>query len=962
MIISSIDLFSLKRKVLNRYLYLFFFLFTIPSFLNAQDLSLEWIKTLNGGSSQSILDENIQAILTDQEGNLIITGFFTDTMDLDPGVDTLSFISTNYSREQFIMKMDSAGSLIWVKTLIGNSAENIFEMDIDSAGNIYCTGLFWQTVDFDPGLGVENRTAMSGERDIFILKLDENGEFVWVKTIGGPEIDSGADLFIDDDENIYLLGYYSDSVDFDPGDNISMLYTPNGYSNYLLKLDAQGDFVWAKNVIDESAGIAYFSYITFDSEWNIYLGGISSGSVDFDPGIDEDILIANATDICIMKLDSSGNYLWAKVFGGSFADECNDIICDNNDDVIITGEYRGYSDFDPGPDTYNLPANGNSYEVFVAKLSSDGELIWASPIYGYLSEFCKSVALDQYNNIYITGSFHFTTDFDPSDEENEITSNSNSFDFFIVKLSELGQLIWVETYGDVDEELAYYIHVKNDDIYVTGLYSEPFTIGSDDSSLVETLGVYDIFIAKFQQCTELDVTPVPLVADLEELTFSCVIEELEVPQALNSCGDPIFATTDTQFPIEEVGDTTITWTYTNSFGSSVIQEQIIAILNDTIAPVPTIMILSEIVAECSLESISFPSATDNCSSVNVSHNGIFPIDSIGSTEIIWTYSDENGNESSQVQIVTIVDTEVPVADASSLVDLTAECSFNEELIVPTATDACSGVIVGVSDAVLPITEIGSTIITWTFEDANGNNSTQEQTIIVEDTEAPILDQETLADLSSECSIETPIIPTAYDICSDQSISATSDVSFPIVTAGITTIIWTFDDGFGNITTQNQIATITPIDNTIEWSQNLISAVAGGYSYQWIDCDNGNQEITDEINQDFLADVNGNYAVIISNDECSVTSECVQIVYNSISETVTSEIRIYPNPSSDFIFIENPLKETLELEIMDITGAVLKRITIHERTNKISLFGLSSGNYIIKIKQRDSVTNIKLIKR
>ncbi len=946
------------NHIMKKHVTVFLFLILNSFLLTSQDLSLSWVNTYNGGHSQGVADENILDLITDANGNLIIVGFYTDTMDLDPGIDTLTYISYNEARELFIMKMDSLGSLIWVKTVVGNSAETVYSLDLDSSGNIYMAGYYWGTVDFDPGSGVESKIAAGNSGDSFILKLDENGMFVWVKVNGSLGNDGCTDLFIDNNEYIYALGSYKDSIDMDPGDNISMLVSPNVYNNYLLKLDLDGNYIWAKNITE--GGSPPFAKMSHDSNGNIYFGGKSYGTIDFDSDSNEEIVVSDNSDICVLKVDSSGNFLWVRVMGGSHSDRCRDIVCDNNDNVIITGDYRGNSDLDPGPGVLTLPGIQNGYEVFVAKLDSTGDLLWASPIYGPSSEFCYSVDVDENNNVYTTGAFHSTTDFDPSSGVYNITASY--FDWFILKLSESGQLIWVETFGDEEYESGGYIHVDNDNIYVTGGYDDPFTIYNNDSSFAEVQGIVDIFLAKFKQCSATDVAPVPLISNLAELTFSCSLEELSPPQALNSCGDPIIGTTNAVFPISSIGTTVIEWTYSNSFGTSIIQEQNIIILIDDVAPLPTLTNLSDIIAQCSVEELTYPSAIDNCSSVSVSHDVMLPIVLQGSTTITWTYTDESGNISSQTQTVTIDDTEAPVPNLNDLNDIVSECSLDETPVAPTAIDNCSGdIISGTTDAIFPITTLGSTNITWTYIDANGNESTQIQVIIIEDSQLPVPEQEILIDLLSECSIEMPISPTAFDSCSGQTIVGISDVTFPITTIGITTIIWSFDDGNGNIASQTQNATISPIDNSYETSQNVISANAEGYTYQWIDCNNGNQAIEGENDQSYTANTNGSFAVIISNEDCSVSSDCVEIIFNSIDELALSGLSIYPNPASDFIFIESKIDGIIDLEILDLKGKIIDQIQIQGKQNEISISELATGNYILKATHNNSVKHIKFVK-
>ena len=108
-----------------------------------------------------------------------------------------------------------------------------------------------------------------------------------------------------------------------------------------------------------------------------------------------------------------------------------------------------------------------------------------------------------------------------------------------------------------------------------------------------------------------------------------------------------------------------------------------------------------------------------------------PITQAGTTVVTWTYADAAGNESTQTQNVVIEDVSHPIPDQANLSDVEAECEVNE-LTPPTATDNCSGTISGTHDATLPLTNQGTTVVTWTYTDAAGNTSTQTQNVVIND--------------------------------------------------------------------------------------------------------------------------------------------------------------------------------------------------------------------------------------
>ncbi len=123
----------------------------------------------------------------------------------------------------------------------------------------------------------------------------------------------------------------------------------------------------------------------------------------------------------------------------------------------------------------------------------------------------------------------------------------------------------------------------------------------------------------------------------------------------------------------------------------------------------------------------------------------------------------------------------PVPDSPTLADVTAECSVTS-LTAPTATDNCSGTVTVTNDASLPITAQGTTIVTWTYDDGNGNTVDQTQDVVIDDITDPVPDSPTLADVTAECSVTSLTAPTATDNCSG-TVTVTNDASLPITSSG-----------------------------------------------------------------------------------------------------------------------------------------------------------------------------------
>src|SRR5690606_40019904 len=169
----------------------------------------------------------------------------------------------------------------------------------------------------------------------------------------------------------------------------------------------------------------------------------------------------------------------------------------------------------------------------------------------------------------------------------------------------------------------------------------------------------------------------------------------------------------------------------------------------------------------------------------------FPITSQGTTVITWTYEDENGNTSTQTQNVIIEDTTAPVPTEGTLPNITAQCEVSQsDVATPTATDNCGGTVTVTHDATFPIISQGTTVITWTYEDENGNTSTQTQNVIIEDTTAPVPTEGTLPNITAQCEVSQSDVATPTATAnSGRNVTVSNNVTFPITCQGTTVITW-----------------------------------------------------------------------------------------------------------------------------------------------------------------------------
>ena len=389
----------------------------------------------------------------------------------------------------------------WVNKLDGSSSNSAVAVSNDNSGNVYTTGWFNGTVDFDPGVAVFNLTSYGGN-DIYITKYDPNGNFIWAIQMGGTGNEDAKAIAIDNAGNVYITGGFYNMVDFDPG--VSTLnMTPVGSGDvFVCKYDSSGNIMWAKQLGGSSLekGIS----IDTDAGGNVIIGGEFNATCDFDPGVGiSNMTSFGGSDIFIAKLDGSGNFIWSKQIGGTINDFNGFINIDNLDNVLVTGDFYNTTDLDPSGAIYNITSLGSS-DVFIAKLNSAGVFVWGKQIGGAQIDAVRDITTDANNDIYLTGFFSGTSDFDPGMATSNLTSQWG-YDQYVLKLDDLGSLSWVSQLGNMNnaEISGYAIDVDaSGNVYTTGQFSGTVDLDPGVGSVTYTstsanmMGGGDLFVSK----------------------------------------------------------------------------------------------------------------------------------------------------------------------------------------------------------------------------------------------------------------------------------------------------------------------------------------------------------------------------------------------------------------------------------------------------------------------------------
>jgi hypothetical protein len=438
-----------------------------------------------------------RAVTTDAAGYVYVTGSFQGTAVFGSGATAVQLRSTG-SDDVFVAKYTPTGALVWARSMGGAGSDQGLGIAVDAQGNVYTTGSFTGTADFDPSGGVFGLTSAGGA-DIFVSKLDAAGNFVWADALGGTGTDQASAIAVDAAGNVYLTGSFEGTADFDPSAGTFNLTSAGGSDVFVTRLDGAGNLVWADALggpaADQANGIAV------DAAGNVYTTGSFQGTADFDPSAAGTFNLTSAgdSDAFVSKLDASGNFVWADALGGAGTDQGNAIALDAQGNVYTTGSFQGTADFDPSAGTFNLTSAGGA-DAFVSKLNGAGNFIWARSMGGPGTDQGLGIAVDPQGNVYTTGSFEGTANFNPSAAAFNLTSAGGS-DAFVSKLDGTGRFAWARALGGPNADQASAVAVDaQGNAYTTGSFTGTADFDPSPAAFnLTSAGGSDIFVSKLQQ-------------------------------------------------------------------------------------------------------------------------------------------------------------------------------------------------------------------------------------------------------------------------------------------------------------------------------------------------------------------------------------------------------------------------------------------------------------------------------
>ncbi|MFH1677094.1 MAG: PKD domain-containing protein [bacterium] len=404
------------------------------------------------------LSDRTYSVGVDSTGNAYVTGSLRCDLDFDPGPNEVigyTWPCVYCLQDGYICKYDTNGNLIWVRTMGGDGGTAPFEIAIDKSDNIYVVGANNGDVAFegDPS-GKEYEAAGAGMFACFLCVYDTDGNFKMARMWGGMGHDQAIGVDADSLGNIYIGGYFTGPADLDPGPDEHIFESLSGPDIFLLKLNQNGEYIWAKtwggDISKPDPDDILFGIAVADND-QIYATGTITGDADFDPGPGEFILSSDTNgNAFLTSFTTGGDFLWASVWGAEEKDIGYSVTTDEYGSAYVSGTFQKTVDFDPGPgeDIITAPNNGIAY---LTKYDSLGNYQWVRTWGGGMGDTGLTASYGGNSDLYIAGFFGNgyppePEDFDPGPGVWELTSNCAS-DVFVTSFDLSGNFRWAASWG-----------------------------------------------------------------------------------------------------------------------------------------------------------------------------------------------------------------------------------------------------------------------------------------------------------------------------------------------------------------------------------------------------------------------------------------------------------------------------------------------------------------------------------
>lgn len=763
---------------------------------------------------------------------------------------------------------------------------------------------------------------------LMVIALTQQGwsqpAFDWVKNIGGTGTDVGTEITSDSDGNVIVCGRFETTIDADPGAGTTSLVSAGSFDMVVIKFDPTGQFIWAKKV--GGTGFDEFTNVECDASGNVILVGYFEGTVDLDPnaGVNS-VTTQGSSDLYVLKLSPEGETLWMHEINGAAGESSGGLSVTGSGNIFVSGGFLGTTNFSS---TVSLTSAGEN-DAYVMKLNPDGTLSWVKQIGS--TSFDYAWDLDTYTNgdVVLAGRFRDVVDFNPGVATANATSSGLN-DGFVVKLNSNGDYVWHNTFGGTGFDEVWAIATDlNNNTFTYGFFSG--TADLAPGAAVQNFtsnGTDDLFIQKYD----------PSGTMLWVKAFGG--SELENSYDI---------ATDSEGNVVVIGDYFNTVDFDPGAGTF----NLTSLGNNDI-------FMLRLDANGDFDWAQSTGATFSQAGYALYINSNNDILATGTFSNVVDFNPGPGNTATNANLFNIF--VLKYLDACVLPVITS--------VIPSEQVICEGPSVSVAiNGLLN----GGTV--WAIYAGECNGTAVVTTTTSEATFTPVGGETYFIRGQGGC------VTAGSSNCVE--INLTTNSSY-LISENATICpgeSYTFPDGSSQVimetmSYESELQTLAGCDSTITTSIDVVylpseiettdSSIVildynakSGVDIQWIDC-NTNQPIEGETGPEFLFSGSGSFAVTLTNDNCTTTSECFTVT--GIHKSKQFDVEVYPNPFTDLLNF-NHLDKGSVVELFSVDG----RLVHHEVYNGISInfsaeAGLSPGVYIAKISHSKGMVIRSVVKQ
>ena len=411
--------------------------------------AIDFITTLGGSANESG-----QSVTSTNDGGYAILGY---TQSNDSDITDKQDTSFDY----WVLKYDSNSNLEWQKTYGGSNDDRGRDIIQTQDGGYAIVGTS-QSNDFDI-------STNNGFQDFWLAKIDALGTIAWEKSFGFQGNDSGISVLQTSDLGYLVTGVLDVTASGGQGNTSRSTARHAGGNYWAVKLDSTGELQWSK----------FFGGLLTDTPEGAVQtpdgGFIIAGGSD---SADTDITNNKGTyDFWVIRIDANGNLIWEKSFGGDEIDEARAIVKSADGNYVIAGDTRS--------NTIDVSSNNGAADLWLIKISINGDLIWEKTIGGTSFDVARAVKTTQDNGFILAGSSRSS--------DGDVSENKGQNDAWALKVDSSGNLQWEVSIGGSNIDFGYGVAELDDQsIVVVGDTS------SNDIDILENKGFTDLLLFKIK--------------------------------------------------------------------------------------------------------------------------------------------------------------------------------------------------------------------------------------------------------------------------------------------------------------------------------------------------------------------------------------------------------------------------------------------------------------------------------